>query len=101
MITGSGKTAIAQALLAFLTAGDHLLMVDSAYAPTRQLCDRVLARFGVETTYYDPLIGAGIAAPDPAGDQGHLHGVAGLADLRGPGRAGDRRGRARRAACSR
>jgi cystathionine beta-lyase len=35
-------------------------MVDSAYAPTRQLCDRVLSRFGVETTYYDPLIGAGI-----------------------------------------
>jgi cystathionine beta-lyase len=62
VITGSGKTAIAQALLAFLRAGDHLLMVDSAYAPTRQLCDRVLARFGVETTYYDPLIGAGIEA---------------------------------------
>jgi cystathionine beta-lyase len=60
VITGSGKTAIAQALLAFLEAGDHLLMVDSAYAPTRQFCDRVLSRFGVETTYYDPLIGAGI-----------------------------------------
>jgi cysteine-S-conjugate beta-lyase len=62
MVTGSGKTAIAQALLALLQAGDHLLMVDSAYAPTRQLCDRVLARFGVEITYYDPLIGAGIEA---------------------------------------
>ncbi len=62
MVTGSGKTAIAQTLLAFLAAGDHLLMVDSAYAPTRQFCDRVLARFGVETTYYDPLIGAGIEA---------------------------------------
>ena len=66
MVTGSGKTAIVQALLALPQAGDHLLMVDSAYAPTRQLCDRVLARFGVETTYYDPLIGAGIEAPDPA-----------------------------------
>ncbi len=62
VITSSGKTAIAQALLAFLRAGDHLLMPDSAYAPTRQLCDRVLARFGVETTYYDPLIGAGVEA---------------------------------------
>ena len=62
MITGSGKTAIAQTLMAFLAAGDHLLMVDSAYAPTRLFCDRVLARFGVETTYYDPLIGAGIEA---------------------------------------
>ncbi len=61
MISSSGKTAIAQALMSFLKAGDHLLVTDSAYAPTRQLCDRVLARFGVETTYYDPLIGAGIA----------------------------------------
>jgi cystathionine beta-lyase len=60
VVTGSGKTAIAQALLTFLEAGDHLLMVDTAYAPTRQFCDRVLARFGVETTYYDPQIGAGI-----------------------------------------
>ena len=60
VVTGSGKTAIAQALMAFLEAGDHLLMVDSAYAPTRQFCDRVLARFGIETTYYDPLIGAEI-----------------------------------------
>lgn len=62
VVTGSGKTAIAQALMTFLEAGDHLLMVDTAYAPTRQFCDRVLARFGVETTYYDPLIGAGIEA---------------------------------------
>lgn len=60
VVTGSGKTAIAQALLTFLEAGDHLLMVDTAYAPTRQFCDRVLSRFGVETTYYDPLIGAAI-----------------------------------------
>jgi cystathionine beta-lyase len=60
VVTGSGKTAVAQALLTFLEAGDHLLMVDAAYAPTRQFCDRVLVRFGVETTYYDPLIGAEI-----------------------------------------
>jgi cystathionine beta-lyase len=60
VVTGSGKTVIAQALMALLRAGDHILMVDSTYGPTRQFCDRVLARFGVETTYYDPLIGAGI-----------------------------------------
>jgi len=60
VVTGSGKTAIAQALLTFLEADDHLLMVDTAYAPTRQFCDRVLSRFKVETTYYDPLIGADI-----------------------------------------
>lgn len=58
----SGAAAISGALLAFLQAGDHLLMVDAAYEPTRGLCDKVLKRLGIETTYYDPLIGAGIAA---------------------------------------
>lgn len=62
VVSSSGKTAIVQALTTFLQNGDHLLMVDSTYAPTRQFCDKVLARFGVETTYYDPLIGAGIEA---------------------------------------
>jgi cystathionine beta-lyase len=57
----SGLAAVGIGLMAFLKAGDHLLMVDSAYFPTRKVCDTVLARFGVETTYYDPLIGAGIA----------------------------------------
>jgi cystathionine beta-lyase len=47
--------------MAFLKAGDHLLMTDSVYRPTRVFCDGVLKKFGVETTYYDPLIGAGIA----------------------------------------
>lgn len=56
----SGKAAVLCALIAFLEAGDHLLMVDSAYAPTRRLCTGLLARFGVETTFYDPLIGSRI-----------------------------------------
>ena len=56
----SGLAAVINALVAFLKAGDHLLMVDSAYGPTRRFCDTVLAGFGVETTYYDPLIGADI-----------------------------------------
>lgn len=56
----SGSAAISGALLSFLKAGDHLLMVDNAYEPTRALCDGLLAGFGIETTYYDPLIGAGI-----------------------------------------
>lgn len=60
VIVPSGMAAIACALQAFLGAGDHLLMVDNAYAPTRKLCDGLLRRFGVETTYYDPMIGAGI-----------------------------------------
>ena len=57
----SGSAAVAGALLAVLEAGDELLMVDSAYGPTRALCDGVLKRFGVTTRYYDPMIGAGIA----------------------------------------
>ena len=58
----SGLNAIATAILAVCGAGDHLLVSDSVYGPTRHFCDRVLKRFGVETTYYDPLIGAAIAA---------------------------------------
>ncbi len=57
----SGLAAITIPLLAYLGAGDHLLMVDTAYYPTRQFCDSILARFGVETTYYDPAIGGDIA----------------------------------------
>jgi cysteine-S-conjugate beta-lyase len=58
----SGLNAIATAILSVCSAGDHLLMTDSCYGPTRIFCDKTLKRFGVETTYYDPLIGDGIAA---------------------------------------
>ena len=47
-------------LTSVLGAGDHLLMVDTAYGPTRSFCDKDLKRLGVTTTYYDPLVGAGI-----------------------------------------
>lgn len=57
----SGLAAIATALTAFTKAGDHILVTDSAYGPTRRVCNDILARYGVETEYYDPLIGAGIA----------------------------------------
>ncbi len=57
----SGLAAIAAAITAYVSAGDHILVSDSAYRPTRSYCDGVMKRFGVETTYYDPLIGAGIA----------------------------------------
>ena len=56
-----GAAAISGALLAFLKTGDHLLMVDSAYEPTRALCDKLLTGLGIETSYYDPQIGAAIA----------------------------------------
>jgi len=61
VILPSGMAAIACALLAFLRAGDHVLVTDSVYSPTRRLCDGFLKGFGVDTTYYDPLVGAGIA----------------------------------------
>jgi cysteine-S-conjugate beta-lyase len=57
----SGLAAITTALLAVLKTGDHLLVCDNAYRPTRNFCNGLLARYGVETTYFDPLIGAGIA----------------------------------------
>ena len=57
----SGLSAVSTALLSALRSGDHVLVTDSAYRPTRTFCDGVLARLGIETTYYDPLIGAGIA----------------------------------------
>jgi cystathionine beta-lyase len=56
----SGLAAIVATLLAFVKSGDHVLCVDTAYGPTRRTCDQVLKKFGVSTTYFDPLIGAGI-----------------------------------------
>jgi cystathionine beta-lyase len=61
VLAPSGAAAIASALLAFTKAGDHILVGDSVYLPTRKICGGTLKRFGVETTYYDPTIGAGIA----------------------------------------
>ena len=58
----SGAAAISQSLLSFLKSGDHLLMVDNAYEPTRDFCDKILTGLGITTTYYDPTIGAGIAS---------------------------------------
>jgi cystathionine beta-lyase len=61
VVTPSGLSALTVALMASVSAGDHLLVSDSAYRPTRQFCDGVLSRFGVAVTYYDPTIGAGLA----------------------------------------
>ena len=58
----SGLAAISTALLAVLKAGDHLLVTDNVYQPTRKLCNGLLERYGIATTFFDPLIGAGIAA---------------------------------------
>ena len=62
MLVPSGLAAIAVALMTALGAGDHLLMTDSAYGPARAFANATLKRMGIETTYYDPCIGAGIEA---------------------------------------
>src|SRR6516165_2646012 len=60
VLAPSGLAAITLALFASVKAGDHILVTDSVYRPTRIFCDTVLKRMGVETTYYDPLIGSAI-----------------------------------------
>ncbi len=55
-LASSGLQACIAALLAFVEAGDHVLMTDAAYDPTRKFCEHFLKRFGVETTFYDPLL---------------------------------------------
>ncbi len=60
ILVPSGLAAVTVPFLAFLSAGDHALIVDSVYFPTRHFCDTMLKRLGVSVEYYDPLIGAGI-----------------------------------------
>ncbi|MDV7102965.1 cystathionine beta-lyase [Vibrio sp. TH_r3] len=55
-----GTAAIANAILSFVQTGDHILMVDTCYEPTREFCDVIMKKMGIETTYYDPMIGSGI-----------------------------------------
>ena len=58
----SGLAAASVALMSVLKTGDHVLVTDSVYGPTRKFCDKVLTNFGITATYYNPRIGAGIAA---------------------------------------
>ena len=62
LVFPSGLAACACAILSFVKAGDHMLITDSAYGPTRRVGTRFLKRFGVTAEFYDPLIGAGIEA---------------------------------------
>ena len=61
ILVPSGLAAVTIPLLAFLSSGDHVLIVDSVYHPTRHFADTMLVRLGVEVDYYDPHVGAGIA----------------------------------------
>lgn len=60
VVTPSGLLACTLPFLAFLSAGDHVLVTDSVYRPTRNFCGTMLKRMGIETTYYDPALGSGI-----------------------------------------
>lgn len=60
VLTPSGASAVSLAILSAVKAGDHILMVDTTYYPTRKFCDGFLRDMGVETEYYDPLIGGNI-----------------------------------------
>src|SRR6202050_279267 len=57
----SGLAAISAALLSVVKGGDHHLVSDSVYGPTRAFCDQILTRYGVTTTYFDPLFGGPVA----------------------------------------
>jgi cystathionine beta-lyase len=61
LVLSSGLSAVTQTLTALLRRDDHLLIADAVYGPTRVFCREVLARYGVEVTFYDPLVGADVA----------------------------------------
>jgi cystathionine beta-lyase len=77
VLTPSGLNAASTALLACTEAGQHVLVSDSVYGPTRNFCDRVLSRYGIVTEYYDPLIGGAIT--------GLLHSNTAVVFLESPG----------------
>ena len=62
VLTPSGLSACTLAILACVKAGDHILVSDSVYEPTRNFCTGLLRRLGVETTFFDPRAGSDIAA---------------------------------------
>ena len=57
----SGVSAISSVILAMVVSGDHVLIADTVYGPTREFCQHRLANYGVDVTYYDPMIGTNIA----------------------------------------
>ena len=60
LAVASGLAAITLAIIGTVNSGDHVLVTDAVYGPTRRFCDNQLKRFGIEVSYYDPLAGAAI-----------------------------------------
>ena len=56
-----GAAAVTNSILSFVSAGEHILMTGAAYEPTQDFCNVMLAKMNVATTYYDPMLGEGIA----------------------------------------
>ena len=81
----SGLAAVTVPLLGFLSAGDHVLIVDSVYGPTRRFADTMLVRLGVEVEYYDPLIGGAIASLMQIEHESGVRRITRHHDLRGAG----------------
>jgi cystathionine beta-lyase len=77
-IVSSGLAAITTPLLAYLSTGQHCLVPDSVYGPTRRFCDSMLVRMGIETTYYDPCI-------EPAGLEALLRANTSVLFVESPG----------------
>ncbi|MEG9861351.1 MAG: cystathionine beta-lyase [Parvularculales bacterium] len=61
IITPSGLSAVTTALLSVLKSGDHVLIADSVYSPTRHFCAKILPRYGIDVSFYPPRIGAAIS----------------------------------------
>ena len=94
-IVSTGLAAVTTPLLAWLRAGDHLLMPDHVYGPARNFASTMLRKFGVETTYYPPEVDeAGDGGADAAEHQGRYTESPGSHTFEVPGCAGDRPGRA-------
>jgi hypothetical protein len=81
----SGLAAVTIPLLAFLSSGDHVLIVDSVYAPTRNFANTMLKRLGVEVEYYDPRSAPRHRGADEAEHEGRVHRIAGLQHVRDAG----------------
>ena len=81
MLTPSGASAVSLAIMTAVSAGAHLLMVDSAYQPTRKLCDQLLSDYGVETEYYDPAYRRRYCQAHSRQYGDDFHGKPGLANL--------------------
>ena len=90
----SGLTATTLPLLALLKTGDHVLVTDAVYGPTRRFCNNHLVRLGVEVSLLRSVDGRRDRARIPAEHARRVHRIAGIADILRAGHSGDRRRRA-------